>query len=172
MGTSWTQKDFERLERMHPRGMTVQQIVEVFTGQGDKLTEATFRKYVQLGLLPRSVRVGRKGKHKGSQGLYPATAVRQIDWIRQLMAQGFTMDEIQREFLFVRGELDVLSRQLERVLMHISEAAGVSVAEGAVDPINARAISEATTIAQDLINKLRSIEQRLSMQARMARAAV
>ena len=34
-----------------------------------KFSEATLRKYVQLGLLPRSVRVGRKGKHQGSQGI-------------------------------------------------------------------------------------------------------
>jgi hypothetical protein len=51
--------------------MSVQQIVATVTGKGDKLTEPTFRKYVQLGLLPRSVRVGRKGKHRGSQGPLP-----------------------------------------------------------------------------------------------------
>ena len=44
---------------------------------------------MQLGLLPRSVRVGRKGKHRGSQGLYPATVVRQIELVRRLMAQGY-----------------------------------------------------------------------------------
>ena len=85
--TPWTEDDLQKIEAENPKGMTVQQIVEAFTAQGERLTEATFRKYVQLGLLPRSVRVGRKGKHRGSQGLYPATAVRQIDHIRRLMAQ-------------------------------------------------------------------------------------
>ena len=47
------------------------QIVEAFTDAGVRLSEATFRKWVQLGLLPRSRRVGRKGKHQGSLGLYP-----------------------------------------------------------------------------------------------------
>ena len=46
--------------------------------KGVRLSEATFRKYVQAGLLPRSKRVGRKGKHRGSQGLYPVEAVRRI----------------------------------------------------------------------------------------------
>jgi hypothetical protein len=79
---SWSDEEFEAIEQAHADGMSVQQIVETFTARGSRLSEATFRKYVQLGLLPRSVRVGRKGKHRGSQGLYPATAVRQIDHIR------------------------------------------------------------------------------------------
>ena len=70
------------LERSHPSGMSVQQIVDACAAQGERLTEATFRKYVQLGLLPRSVRVGKKGKHRGSQGLYPASVVGQLQRIR------------------------------------------------------------------------------------------
>src|SRR5512139_3699256 len=80
------------IERQSPDGLTSRQIVDVFTSRGMRFSEATLRKYVQLGLLPRSVRVGRKGKHRGSCGLYPATAVRQIDHIRRLMAQGFTIE--------------------------------------------------------------------------------
>ncbi len=172
MGNTAETTDFDKLERAHARGMTVQQIIAAFTGRGERLTEATFRKYVQLGLLPRSVRVGRKGKHQGSQGFYPATVVRQIDWIRQLMAQGFTIEEIQREFLFLRGEIDVLSRQLERVLTHIVDAVGTEGSGAPRDAIAARSVSEVQSIAEELVAKLRSIEQRLSMQARMARAAV
>lgn len=172
MGNTTENGDFDKLERAHARGMTVQEIIAAFTGRGERLTEATFRKYVQLGLLPRSVRVGRKGKHQGSQGFYPATVVRQIDWIRQLMSQGFTIEEIQREFLFLRGEIDVLSRQLERVLTHVAKVTGTQESGVSGDEVTARALGEAQSIAQELIAKLRSIEQRLSMQARMARAAV
>src|SRR5687767_11072551 len=100
--------------------MSVQQIVEVLGAVGERLTEATFRKYVQLGLLPRSVRVGKKGKHRGSQGLYPATCVRQVQLIRRLMQQGFTIEEIQTRFLFLRGDLDALRGQLERVLTQLA----------------------------------------------------
>ena len=60
-----------RSRRSYPDGLSTQQIVELFAVEGERLSEATFRKYVQLGLLPRSVRVGRKGKHRGSQGRYP-----------------------------------------------------------------------------------------------------
>src|SRR3954453_10956671 len=98
--------------------MSVQQIVDACAAGGDKLTEATFRKYVQLGLLPRSVRVG-KGKSRGSQGLYPASTVRQVQLIRRLMAQGFTIEDIQSRVLFLRGELDALTAQLERVVSQL-----------------------------------------------------
>ena len=151
-------------------GMSVQQIVEVFTSRGERLTEATFRKYVQLGLLPRSRRVGRKGKHRGSQGLYPATAVRQIGHIRRLMAQGYTIEEIQREFLFVRGDIEALIRQLDRVFAAIDSAVGER-REGA-DPLVARALADARDLGGELIAKLEGIERRLSMRARMARAVV
>ena len=68
----------DRIEREHANGFTSPEILDVFATHGVRLTEATLRKYVQLGLVPRSVRIGRKGKHQGSQGVYPVTVNRQI----------------------------------------------------------------------------------------------
>lgn len=169
--SEFAEAELDRLEADHPEGMTVQQIVGALAAHGEKLTEATFRKYVQLGLLPRSVRVGRKGKHRGSQGMYPATIVRQIDLIRRLMTQGHTIEDIQREFLFVRGDIDELARQLTQVLSGIERVAAGS-AQSASDEILRRAVQDARAVAEQLIGKLRAIEQRLSMRARMARAVV
>ncbi len=157
--------NIEEIERSHTHGMSVQQIVDALASLGERLTEATFRKYVQLGLLPRSVRVGKKGKHRGSQGLYPATSVRQVQLIRRLMAQGFTIDEIQTRFLFLRGDLDALRGQLERVLTQLAGAHGA-------DELLTRELEEARRIGTGLFEKLHDIERRLSVQARMERAAV
>ena len=66
-----------RIEKQHAAGVTSAEILDVFATHGVTLSEATLRKYVQLGLLPRSVRVGTKGKHQGSKGLYPVRVVRQ-----------------------------------------------------------------------------------------------
>jgi len=169
---SWSDHELEEIEQAHINGMSVQQIVDVFTARGSRLTEATFRKYVQLGLLPRSVRVGRKGKHRGSQGLYPATAVRQIDHIRRLMRQGFTMEEIQKEFLFVRGDIDALSRQLNRVYQAIENAVRDQQRTAAEDSGVSDALNEVRELGKELVQKLEVIERRLTMRARMARAAV
>jgi DNA-binding transcriptional MerR regulator len=167
---AWTETELDEIEGKFPKGMTAQQIVEAFTERGARLTEATFRKYVQLGLLPRSVRVGRKGKHRGSQGLYPATAVRQIDHIRRLMAQGFTIEEIQKEFLFVRGDIEALERQLYRVFASFDDA--VDAGGPDADAFAGRALAEARELGKQLVEKLEDLERRLSMRARMARAVV
>jgi hypothetical protein len=168
----WTEPELDEFERENPQGLTVQQIVEAFTLRGERLTEATFRKYVQLGLLPRSVRVGRKGKHRGSQGLYPATAVRQLDRIRRLMGQGHTIEEIQKEFLFVRGDIDALGRQLQRVHEAIESAVKERGEAGLNDPLFARALEETRELGEELLRKLRAVENRLTRRARMDRAVV
>src|ERR1044071_5954645 len=90
-----------QLEKAHAAGFTSAEILDLFARHDVPLSEATLRKYVQLGLLPRSVRVGRKGKHQGSQGVYPVNVVRQIVTIKRMMAEDMTIERIAREFLFI-----------------------------------------------------------------------
>jgi DNA-binding transcriptional MerR regulator len=168
----WSEEELEGLERDHPDGLSTQQVVELFAARGGPLSEATFRKYVQLGLLPRSVRVGRKGKHRGSQGLYPPTVVRQIESIRRLMGQGYTIQEIQQEFVFVASEIDGLARQLKQVLLGVERAVERRGAVERADEVITRAVAEARALADELLTRLRAIERGLAMRARMARAAV
>jgi DNA-binding transcriptional MerR regulator len=162
------------IEARYPDGLSTQEIVEIFASRGERLSEATFRKYVQQGLLPRSVRVGRKGKHRGSQGRYPASVVRQIEAVRALMAQGFTIQDIQREFLCVRSDIDALARQVSQVLGTLEAAVGdrSEMSELSRDDMLTRSVNDARESADALVTKLRAIEQRLAMRARMARAAV
>lgn len=108
--------ELELIEGQHPAGLSAQAIVEIFRPKGVRLSEATFRKYVQAGLLPRSWRVGRKGKHRGSQGLYPVEAVRRINAIKKMMAEGMTLEDIKRSFIFFKSHIDQLDRNLNEVL--------------------------------------------------------
>lgn len=168
---TFAESELAEIEASYPDGLTTQEIVELFSGRGERLSEATFRKYVQQGLLPRSVRVGRKGKHRGSQGRYPASVVRQIDAVRVLMAQGFTIQDIQREFLCVRSDIDALARLVAQVLGTLSTALEER-SDSPQDEMLARSVNDARESADALVTKLRAIEQRLAMRARMARAAV
>jgi DNA-binding transcriptional MerR regulator len=170
-GAHFSEPELTDLEARYPEGLSTQDVVELFSARGERLSEATFRKYVQLGLLPRSVRVGRKGKHRGSQGRYPASVIRQIDAVRELMARGFTMQDIQRELLSLRTDIDAVGRQLTQVLANM-ESALRDNAPGSGDEIAARQIADARVRSDELVEKLRAIEQRLAVQARMARAAV
>jgi len=114
-----------QIEREHSGGLRARAIVEIFQPLGVKLSEATFRKYVQVGLLPRSRRVGRKGKHRGSQGLYPVNAVRRVNLIKKMMAEGLTLEEIRRSFVFFRNEIEELDRVLGGVLAGHERELGV-----------------------------------------------
>jgi len=93
------EEDLRAIEGTYPDGITAVQIVDAFISRGIKFSEASFRKYVQQGLLPRSRRVGRKGKHRGSLGVYPPKTVRRINAVKQLMVDGYTIEEIQGQFL-------------------------------------------------------------------------
>ena len=114
--------EFDRLEEEHPQGLSAGQIVEFFAPRGVKLAQATFRKYVQLGLLPRSRRVGEKGKHRGSHGLYPAAAVRRISLIKGLMDEGMTLEDIRGSFIFFRGQLDGVERSLDEFFVALDKS--------------------------------------------------
>src|SRR4029079_16960030 len=159
-----------RIEKDHAPGLTSAEILDLFAQGGVHLTEATLRKYVQLGLLPRSVRVGRKGKHQGSQGMYPSGVVRQIQRIKEMMAQDYTIEEIQREFLFVRGDIEELERTLSKIFDTLKDAAKERRSD-----TSGRAISNdlttAESLAKELVAKLSMIEERLMAQARLSKQA-
>lgn len=167
----FSEDELSRLEREHAEGLTSEQIVSFFTRKNVKFTEATLRKYVQLGLLPRSRRVGLKGKHRGSQGLYPTTVVRRIQHLKSLMGQ-YTIEEIKAQFLFVRGDVEELERTLERIFASLATAAKPAKAGEGVQRVVQKELQDARAIAAELVGKLASIESRLSMQARLTREAV
>jgi hypothetical protein len=164
-------EELDAIERDHEEGISSADILEFFASRDVKFSEASLRKYVQLGLLPRSVRVGRKGKHQGSQGLYPAGVLRKILRIKEMMALDYTIEEIQKEFLFVRGDIEELERILGKIFETLKEASKVRRSE-----TSGRAISQdlasAEGLAKELLAKLEMIEERLMAQARLARTAV
>lgn len=160
----------ERVERERAQGLSSAEILDLFAEHGVKFSESSLRKYVQLGLLPRSVRVGRKGKHQGSQGLYPVQVVRQIQRIKEMMAQDYTIEQIQREFLFVRGDIEELQRTLSNVFEALRGAAKNRPASDTATRAISTDISHAESIARELLAKLSMIEQRLTAQARLSRA--
>jgi hypothetical protein len=148
------------LERQYASGLTSTELCDVCAAHGIPLSEASLRKYVQLGLLPRSVRVGRKGKHKGSLGLYPPRTIRQLVRVREMMAQSFTIEEIRRDFLFVRTDIE----QLEQTLGSIFQALANVLKQRRQDTstvVVSREVSQAKKHSRELVTQLSSIESRL-----------
>ena len=157
------------IERQHEAGLTSAEILRILDEHGVKFSEATLRKYVQLGLLPRSVRVGKKGKHQGSQGMYPAAVLRQILRIKEMMADDLTIEQIQREFLFVRGDIEELERVIGRIFENLGRAAKERAQAGGRSVTND--LAGARSLARELLHKLETIEARLTARAELARSA-
>ncbi len=112
--------DLTAIETTYVDGITAPQIVEVFTSRGVKFSEASFRKYVQQGLLPRSRRVGRKGKYRGSLGMYPAKTIRRINSVKEWMADGYTIEEIQGQFLLYTDLVENLSEGIGELWLRLT----------------------------------------------------
>jgi DNA-binding transcriptional MerR regulator len=156
-----TERDIKAIEREHPEGLTSVQIVDIFTRRGIRFSEATFRKYVQQGLLPRSRRVGRKGKHQGSMGLYPAATIRRIVGIKRLQAENYTIEDIQRQFLRYRDEIEVLERGLGAVLAGFEEEIAKPHFDAGARRDLKRDIADARKHAEALVKELEDIERRI-----------
>jgi len=109
-----------RIERDRAAGITSGEVVRLFESKGARLSASTFRKYVQLGLLPRSRRVGRKGKHTGSTGLYPVAVVRRIALLKRMMAEGYTVEDIRGSFVGVRNRIEDVEQGLSELVAAIA----------------------------------------------------
>jgi hypothetical protein len=153
--------ELDEIERQHPEGMTLSQIIETFARHGMHLSEATFRKYVQYGLLGRSRRVGRKGKHQGSLGLYPATTVRRVNAIKQMMGANYTIEDIQRSFLRFTDEIEALRRGIGKLLQGFTS----ELERGEFPAERRRALSrELQSVgkaADELVQRVESLERQL-----------
>jgi hypothetical protein len=153
--------ELRAIEDTYPKGITAVQIVEVFTSRGMKLSEASFRKYIQLGLLPRSRRVGRKGKHRGSLGVYPAKTVRRINTVKRLMAEGHTIEEIQGEFLLYTDLLEGMAETVGELLGRLER--DVQGPRGEPDRYRLiREISELRRSADDLVRRLEVLARQVA----------
>ncbi len=162
MGEFLTPSEVEDLEARYPGGITSAEVIKIFREHGIRLSEATFRKYVQLGLLPRSRRVGAKGKHRGSKGLYPASVIGKINRIKKMLADGLTLEDIVRasrrfaeKINGIDEGLQELFTEMEQELSapHIDPGLKFNVEEG---------LRRARQTADSLIRTLENIEENLT----------
>ena len=161
-----TEDELLEIEQGAPGGLTSRQIVDVFTSRGIRFSEATLRKYVQLGLLPRSVRVGQKGKHQGSRGVYPTNVIRRVNLVKGMMAENLTIEEIQRSFIRFKEEIDGIETSLRDLIGNFereAESKGKSPGWGDTRRNELeQEILDAKRAAGELVRRISSLESRLS----------
>lgn len=158
--------ELDAIERQSPNGLTSRQIVDLFETRGIRFSEATLRKYVQLGLLPRSIRVGRKGKHRGSCGLYPASVIRRVNQVREMMADDLTIEEIQKSFQRFKDEIETIESGLRELITGFEREAKGPALEPDRQRDLEREIVDAKRAAGELVRRITGLEVRLSTRGR------
>ena len=159
----WRSASSTRSSASSPDGLTSRQIVDVFETRGIRFSEATLRKYVQLGLLPRSVRVGRKGKHRGSCGLYPAHVIRRVNVVKGMMAEDRTIEEIQRSFARFKDDIESVEKKPARADRRLrARSEGARRRWPTARRELEREIIEAKRAAGELVRRIASLERRIS----------
>lgn len=156
-------RELEEIERSWPEGIPSQEVISLFQARGVKLSEATFRKYIQLGLLPTSRRVGQKGKHRGSRGYYPVSVVRRINLIKRMMAEDMTLEEIRDSFFSVQNEMDKASEAMDGLIKSLEGRMERLKASGEPTTDVARELREAEKISKKLLKKIERIQSRLAI---------
>jgi len=95
----FTAEELTRIEKSedYKNGLTVKQIDRILSEKGMIVKLPTFKKYVNLGLIPASTKRRRTGK--GSAGLYPANVIRTINLIKYcLYANVDSFDAVVGDF--------------------------------------------------------------------------
>lgn len=158
----------EGAERAYIGGITSAELLDLFAQWGVQMSEATLRKYVQLGLLPRSVRVGRKGKHRGSQGIYPVGVLRQILRIKAMMADNYTIEQIQKDFFFMRSDMHTLEQSMRNIFDTLASIVKERRRRGYAQDLS-RDIEKAKHMGGQLMQQLESVEARLTTRVQLQR---
>jgi hypothetical protein len=122
MAVALSEAQIRAIEAANTEGLTSQELVRVFGDHQVRFSEANLRRYVQLGLVPRSRRIGQKGKHQGSHGVYPVRAVRRINLIKKLMAERHTLEDIQSKFLAFTDDIETLDEASEKLVENFENA--------------------------------------------------
>jgi len=155
-----TDEELKAIEGVYAEGITATQVVEVFTSRGIKFSEASFRKYVQQNLLPRSRRVGRKGKHRGSLGVYPAKTVRRINTVKRLMAEGHTIEEIQGQFLLYTDLAEGVAEHLTELASRL--ATDIAKSDPAIRKQLERELAEVRRDGDRLVERLDELTRKVA----------
>ena len=156
-----SETELASLEAEHVSGFTSLELLAACERCGVQMSEASLRKYVQLGLLPRSIRIGRKGKHRGSLGVYPKRTLRQLLRIKEMMAAELTIDEIKSGFLFVRSDIEQLEETLGVIFQTLASV--IKARSGSnTSPMISRDVRDAKRVGVDLLGKLTALEGRLA----------
>jgi hypothetical protein len=88
-----------------------------------------------------------------------------------MMAENYTIEQIQREFLFMRSDLLELEQTLSGIFKKLESVLKQRKGEASAQVV-VRDVSSARALSKDLMTRLEAIEHRLTSQAKLERVAL
>ncbi len=158
MPDPFTKTELKKLSSDYPNGISSQEIVQLFRERGFKFSEATFRKYVQMGLVERCRRVGRKGKHRGSRGLYPISTIERINTIKRMISGDMTLEQLRGSYFQLRQRVEEVDRILMEVQHEITRQEEQKERKDRQDAAIRRDVEQISKTVRRLIRKLETLE--------------
>ena len=111
------------------------------------------------------MRVGRKGKHRGSCGLYPSHVIRRVNVVKGMMAEDRTIEEIQRSFARFKDDIESVEKDLRELISGFEREAKAPTVDADGRRELEREITEAKRAAGELVRRISSLERRISAHA-------
>jgi hypothetical protein len=102
--------------------------------------------------------------------MYPVSVIRQILRIKQMMAESYTIEQIQREFLFIRNDVEQLEQMLNRIFKKLDGVLKERKLERSAQTVQ-RDMLDARGISKDLMARLVAIEDKLTKRNRIESVA-
>lgn len=154
----------EKYMTEYEAGISSYDVLRIFKDYGIKLSEATLRKYIQLGLLPRSHRVGtgEKGRNRGSRGLYPSSILKSINDIKRMLVEGMTLDDIARAALKYRRDISTINRDLDKLISNMTTEVMSPHFDVSLKPVIEKDLNKARDNARQLIETLENIDSTIT----------
>jgi hypothetical protein len=94
------------------------------------------------------------------------SVVRQVLRIKQMMAESYTIEQIQREFLFIRSEVEQLESMLTRIFRTLDGVLKERKAERVSSAVQ-RDVGDARSLSKELMARLEAIETKLTTRSRL-----
>jgi hypothetical protein len=92
--------------------------------------------------------------------------VRQIVMIKSMMAERYTIEQIQREFLFIRTDVEELERTLDSIFDKLAGVVKERRGEPGAQAVQ-REVIGARSLSKDLVARLEAIESKLRTRTKM-----
>src|SRR5262245_44283476 len=104
-------------------------------------------------------------------GLYPATVVRRVNAIKQMMAESYTIEDIQRSFLRFKDEIESIERGLKDLFEGFERELRSPEFDSGRRKTLSREIEDARRKGEELVERIEGLERQVvSPLERAARA--